>query len=397
MTFFEKKDRILNALIDRKGLQYLIDVISATLDNPFYVYDISGKVLAKSQDKESKAIWAELLPGGCLDANNIKMAEQAGVIEKIMNNDEPVWGNFVFSSYNFWGCRIRDKGSIVGVSTIVEIRPMPAENGELLVIACKAILYEMLYRERTAMQTIPYFSLFKDIIENTVSKHEIRERSQVLHVKFPKVMRLLGIKFSDHRNNSLSLYFLRETLLASIPPCFCIIYDESLLLMLSEQYFNKALLNTIKQMYPSDDTRIGVSRPFTSILGLRRAFEEMKAIQSVYQKLEMDKPLTYYEDILLYHLMEIVSKENDLSLFCSPIIYRIEEYDQENKTQLKESLEAFLESSRNIQKAADKLHVHKNTLYYRLKRLEELFELNLNDENLCFTLQFSYRMRRMIK
>ena len=74
MTFFEKKDRILNALIDRKGLQYLIDIISATLENPFFVYDISGKVLAKSQDEESKAVWAELLPGGCLDANNIKMA-----------------------------------------------------------------------------------------------------------------------------------------------------------------------------------------------------------------------------------------------------------------------------------------------------------------------------------
>lgn len=397
MSFSEKKDIILNALIERKGLQYLTDMVAETLRNPFFIYDVSGKILAKSQNRKSHEVWEELLPGEYLNADNIKMAEQAGIIERIMSQDEPVYGEFPFSQYRFLGCRIRDKDGTVGVATVVEKEPLLEEDGELLVIACKAILFEMLYQERTAMQTTPYFSLFKDIIENTVSENEIRERCQVLHLKFPKAVRLLGIKFSDYKKNNLSLYFLRETLLASIPPCFCIIYDESLLLIVSEQYFNKALLNIIRQVFPNDDTRIGVSRVFTNILGLRDAFGEMKAIQSVYQKLNLDKPLTYYEDILLYHFMEIASKENDLNLFCSPIVYQLDKYDQENGTFLKQSLEAYVESSRNIQRAADKLHVHKNTLYYRLKRAEELFELDLNDENLCFTLQVSFRMQRMAK
>lgn len=397
MTFSEKKEVILNALIERKGLQYLTDTVARTLKNPFFIYDISGKILAKSQEEKSGEIWKELLPGGHLDSNNMKMAEQAGIIEKIMRHDEPVHGKFPFSKYSFLGCRIRDKDGTVGVATVVEKEPLFEEDRELLVIACKAILFEMLYRERTAMQTTPYFSLLKDVIENTASENEIRERCQVLHLKFPKAMRLLGIKFSDYKKNSLSLFFLKETLLASIPPCFCIIYDESLLLIMSEQYFNKALLNMIQQVFPNDDTRIGVSRIFKNILGLRGAFEEMRAIQSVYQKLDLERPLTYYEDIQLYHFMEIASKENDLNLFCSPLVHQLDRYDKENGTLLKQGLEAYVESSRNIQRAADKLHVHKNTLYYRLKRAEELFELDLNDEDLCFNLQFSFRMQRMIK
>ena len=219
----------------------------------------------------------------------------------------------------------------------------------------------------------------------------------MLHLAFPKSMRLLGVKFQDIHKNSLSLYFIRERLLASVPPCFCILYDESLLLVLEEKDVNDALLDTIRHIFPNEDTRIGVSRAFLDILGLRRAFGEMKAIQSVYQKLGIEKPLTYYEDILLYHFMELASKENDLSLFCAPIVYQLEQYDQENGTMLKQSLEAFVESSRNIQRAANRLHIHKNTLYYRLKRAEELFGLDLEDENLCFTLQFSFRMQRMIK
>ena len=393
----EKKDTILNALIERKGLQYLTDTVSETLNNPFFIYDISGKILAKSQNAQSRKVWEEILPSGHLDAENMRITEQAGILEKIMDGDTPVLGKFPYSRFQFLGCRIRDKDGAVGVATVVGKNPLQDRDPELLVIACKAILFEMLYRERTAMQTIPYYSLFKDIIENTVSENEIRERCHVLHLTFPDSMRLLGIKFQDIRRNSLSLYFIREKLLSSVPPCFCILYDESLLLVLAEKFVNEALLGTIRRVFPDDDTRIGISRAFSDILELRRAFGEMKAIQSVYQKLGIEKPLTYYEDILLYHFMELASKDNDLNLFCAPVIYQVERYDQENGTALKQSLEAFVESSRNIQRAAQKLHVHKNTLYYRLKRAEELFGLDLEDENLCFTLQFSFRMQRMIR
>ena len=49
MTFAKKKETILNALIERKGLQYLTDIVSKVLNNPIFIYDVSGKFLAKSQ------------------------------------------------------------------------------------------------------------------------------------------------------------------------------------------------------------------------------------------------------------------------------------------------------------------------------------------------------------
>lgn len=397
MTFAKKKETILNALIERKGLQYLTDIVSKVLNNPIFIYDVSGKFLAKSQKEIDNEIWKELFPEGHLDAEKMKITEKAGVFEQIMNTDEPVLGDFEYSRYRFLGCRIRDKDGAVGIATVVENHPLQADDYELLVIACKAFLYEMLYRERTAMQKIPYYNLLKDIIEENVFENEIIERCKVLKLKFPKTMRLLGIKFSEIKKNSLSLYFLRQNLLASIPECYCIIYDESLVLIIAEKYINDTLFGQIRQVFYEDDTRIGVSRIFSSILDLKNAFQEMKAIQSVYQKLGLDKPLTYYEDILLYHFMETASKETDLNVFCSPIVTMLENYDAENGTELKKSVEAYLESSRNIQRASEKLHIHKNTLYYRLKRAEELFNLDLSDENLCFTLQFSFRMKRMSK
>ena len=396
-TFSERKDKILNALIDSRGLQYLTDLAAEVMNNPLFIHDVSGKILAKSQIQEHQEIWEALLPQGYLDSEKSIITENSGVMKKLMEDDIPVIGKFSYSPFRFLGCRICDRHGVVAFVTIVEKEAFSSEDSDLLVVVSKSVLFELLYRERSAKQTIPYFGLFKDIIEATASTSEIRERCRAMHLEFPESMRLLGIKIYDNKNRTLSLFFLRETLLASVPFCYCIIYDESLIITISEKHFSKSLLSKIQGIFSNYDIRIGVSTRFTDILEVKNAFQEMKAIQSVYQKLNLEKPLTFYEDILLYHFMELASKEYDLNRFCLPTLRKIEEYDNQNGTLLKQSLEAYLEAGRNIQKAADRLHTHKNTLYYRLKRIEDFFDLDLNDENLCFNLQFSLRMKRMAR
>lgn len=395
-TYSERKDKILNALIDRRGLQHFTDLAAEVMSNPIFIYDVSGKILAKSQINGHQEIWEELLPQGYLNAEKAIITENSGVMKKLMEEDTPVLGKFSYSQFRFLGCRVRDKHGVVAIVTIIEKEALRSEDSDLLVIVCKSVLFELLYQERTAMQTIPYFRVLKDIIEETASISEIRERCRALRLDFPESMRLLGIKIYDN-NNTLSLFFLRETLLASVPSCHCIIYDESLIMIISEKHFSQSFLSIVQDIFSNYEIRIGVSTRFTDILDVKNAFQQMQAIQSVYQKLNLEKPLTFYEDILLYHFMELASKEHDLNKFCLPILKKIEEYDNVNGTLLKESLEAYLESGRNIQKAAERLYMHKNTLYYRLKRIEDFFNLDLNDENLCFNLQVSLRMKRMAR
>ena len=74
-SFIERKDTILNALIERKGMQYLTDVASTTLRNPMLLFDISGKVLAVSRRPGDELIWEQLLPEGHLKEEYTRLAE----------------------------------------------------------------------------------------------------------------------------------------------------------------------------------------------------------------------------------------------------------------------------------------------------------------------------------
>ncbi len=396
MEFSEKKAMLLNALIERRGLQYIVNVASQVMNNPIFVYDTSWKILAKSNSRpEDEETWAKLFPEGHLVFKDLLEVERAGIFAQLLNDDKPIFGSFAFFPHRFLGCRVRDKGSVVGIVTMVEINKAQAGDLELMVILSKCILFEMLYCGRTAMQRIPYFGLFKDLIEGNAQENEIQERLSSLRLTLPNYMRLLFIEYVSQKPG-LSIYYARETLNSLLHSSYSFIYDDSILLLINDTCYNDTTISLISKSFAGIPIRIGVSRRFQNIMRLQEAYEQAKAAIRIYKKLASKSSLCLYDNIYIYHFFETASKEFDLRNFCDPLINCLENYDKKNHTCLKDTLEVYLESGRNIQIAAHQLHLHKNTLYYRIRKIEELCSTNLKDENVCFNLLFSFRILRII-
>jgi DNA-binding PucR family transcriptional regulator len=68
----------------------------------------------------------------------------------------------------------------------------------------------------------------------------------------------------------------------------------------------------------------------------------------------------------------------------------------EQADRLAETLLAWLESADNAGAAASRLHVHPQTVRYRLRQLTELFGDGLNDPDARFALQVALRVRRLV-
>ncbi|MFZ7121382.1 MAG: PucR family transcriptional regulator [Eubacteriaceae bacterium] len=397
MEFSEKKSIILNALVERGGLQHIINIASEVLNNPIFVYDLSRKILAKSYSRtEDQETWNQLFPDGHMTFNDLVEVENAGVYTQIFNSDKPVIGKFDFFPKRFLGCRIRDKNSVIGIVTLVENNPTHDDTLELLVILCKAVLYEMLYIDRTAaMQKTPYYSLFKDLIENNVTKTEMRERIASLKANFYDQMRLILIEYTS-RSPGLSIYYIIESLDISLHSSYSIIYDDGILLLFDNSINHEFVISVINKFFLGISIQIGVSRVFNDITYLDDAYRQAKSAIRINKKLNNDSSLCFYDNIVLYHFFEIAGKECNPRDFYDPVIDILKKYDKENEACLADTLEKYLEFGRNIQRTADHMYMHKNTLYYRIHKIEELCSIFLTDEQVCFNLQFSFKLLRFI-
>jgi PucR C-terminal helix-turn-helix domain len=80
--------------------------------------------------------------------------------------------------------------------------------------------------------------------------------------------------------------------------------------------------------------------------------------------------------VLLAHLGDELDRHPELR---HPALAQLLEQDRESGTNLAGSLLVWLESQQNVQAAAARLHVHPNTLRYRLKRIRELAPIDLDD------------------
>jgi hypothetical protein len=73
------------------------------------------------------------------------------------------------------------------------------------------------------------------------------------------------------------------------------------------------------------------------------------------------------------------------------------EYDTEHSAELVHSLDEFLQANRSWQRAAKALFVHKQTLVYRMKRVEELTGRRLDDTGHVAELWFALRALELVQ
>ncbi len=80
--------------------------------------------------------------------------------------------------------------------------------------------------------------------------------------------------------------------------------------------------------------------------------------------------------VMLLHLRDELERHPELQ---HPALRQLTEHDRQRGSELAFSLLAWLEAGQSVQYAAGRLHVHPNTLRYRLRRLREIAAIDLDD------------------
>ncbi len=91
--------------------------------------------------------------------------------------------------------------------------------------------------------------------------------------------------------------------------------------------------------------------------------------------------------------MRIVAKvvaEYTAATLLHPAVTTIKEYDRKNHTDYYQTLFCFLKNERRHTQTAQELFIHRNTLFLRLEKIQEIWSLELEDANERFYLLFSF-------
>lgn len=89
--------------------------------------------------------------------------------------------------------------------------------------------------------------------------------------------------------------------------------------------------------------------------------------------------ITYYNDIGIYKWIAPLFNESTIEDDYKDLVYKIKEYDKHYNSNLWDTLIIFIENNGEYSKTAKALFQHPNTIRYRIKKIQEITNLNSND------------------
>lgn len=117
--------------------------------------------------------------------------------------------------------------------------------------------------------------------------------------------------------------------------------------------------------------QIGIGRFYRDFMSWPAAYQEAQETLEIGNSVAAG-PINHYDDLGAFRLLTRVADPKELERFTHEVLGELLQYDAKYKSNLVETLSAFIEADGYLQQASDKLFVHYNTLRYRLQRILEI-------------------------
>jgi len=149
----------------------------------------------------------------------------------------------------------------------------------------------------------------------------------------------------------------------------------------------------------SDGARVsaGVGRHHPGLWGFARMYREAERALVVAQTLLGGNCTAAYGELGANRLLGELVSSPELATFYDDHLGKLVEYDRRHNAELQATLEAFFAANSNHVRAARQLHLHRNTLLYRLERIRAILGVDLDDPETRLTLQLALKLKHVAR
>lgn len=137
--------------------------------------------------------------------------------------------------------------------------------------------------------------------------------------------------------------------------------------------------NAMSNRFSSICISAGVGNSYNNVDDLRKSYKQAGQAIKVLRGQYGGNNTYFYENLGIYLILMKIDDMPFLEKFYNEMFMPILEYDKSTNSKLLETFEAYLAENCNMDKTSKKLFIHKNTLKYRLEKIEKLLECDINN------------------
>lgn len=391
----------LNALIRTHDFQQLLDLARPIFGNPLILSNATHTVMAITTEAEvNDPKWEEIssskgIPMGVVTSSDINETYRKSLDTGLPALDHATEGNFPMLRK-----ALAAGGRVLGyLDAPLYFREVDAEDTEFFDFISNLITVELqkdldraalpdnmldyfvydllegkLTDRRLIMERLEFFQ-WNLCAKGKVQVVSIQGKSRDLVPDNTRFRRLLERFSNAFQNFRVFAYVSGLKILCPV--------SESLQ---GDEHFLELLQGLLEQ----EDLVAGISRPLADLQTIPDFNRQAVKAAELGRRLHPKKHIYFYDSYAIYHALALASEEENLFQFCHSAVILLRDYDLTHETDLLESLRVYLTHNRSIGESASALYIHRNTMNYRIARINELTRMDLSDPEVFCHLLFSF-------
>ncbi|MCF6138477.1 PucR family transcriptional regulator [Pseudalkalibacillus berkeleyi] len=134
----------------------------------------------------------------------------------------------------------------------------------------------------------------------------------------------------------------------------------------------KVLNTEFLKKHASQIDRIAVGQYTEALSKIGLSYQTASEALKLQKKKQSERLCTYYEDLHMYRVISLFKTQNEFQEMITEYLQPVIDYDEKYNGKLLQTLRTYLSCNGSKKETAKQLYVVRQTLYYRIEKLEKL-------------------------
>lgn len=385
--FITWEHRIDLSIAQQADLQELLDITNNIFPNLIMFWNASFDVIAYSRNRSMPEKIEKIIKAGHFPGDAVSTFVEMGYMtnesfNKLNTNCPPNWAGVPWSVHTF-----KEGEKSLFTMAAYHVDSPPSEGILEILEAIDAKIEKYIYSRYTTgirQKNYLYESFLSDLIDRKITQEEeIKDRLKYLSIPYFAHFRLYQLKFESFSDSLAS--FARNNCKVIFPFAKVIIHNQHLYVIDIEQeetrkpssFKDKRFLSLLS----SSNCVCGVSGEFENLSEMSMAAVQSMHAFKIGASLFPDSRIFFWPELRFFDLIYTYEDATGIGLdhLYLKSLNRIIENDIKTGNNNLKLLEIFLNRDRNITQTAKEMNLHRNSVIYRIERIEKMLEASLDD------------------
>ena len=388
--------RLSSAVMKNAPLQEILKIGEALFGNPLILFDKNYCILGEADSRLEKLelVCDKWSDSKMLSIDTVNAIKTSPEYRRASESSDICFVSEEYFAYNTLFAPVEGSGSPLTLAVMETNCPLTRVHRQLALYFSGILRLALGRNHLSSGHSLRFEDFLKELLYDTQIEQAVIDR-YLLAMNWKNGDNYLLVTFQTNRFDKINSIYnnICGNIEKQKPESFAFYFEDNLLTVINLDQARLTKTDAVHML--SIFLREGLFHA-----GISYIFFDFSTFSSYYKQalgaLEMGEKYSPhewcydFEDYVLHYFMHYGTSRIDGRHLCHPGVVQLYIYDSKNNTNLLETLRAYLDCGGNAVLTAQKLYIHRNTLYQRLKKINGIIHTNLDNANVRLFIMMSY-------